>query len=272
MPGNRASRAFSVIVLLTLALYAFVGVVLLQPLLVGGFLGHDTAGHIGQHFRAPHHRVHDLTFSFLMGTAGVGTVVQLRTPSRHVAGQLMALTPWVALGLAFLLSAAWLPFAPAPLLGALTLAATVLHPGVRSFLRSFRGWRANRVMLALTVVAAVPLLVSAWANIELQRTATTDHALLGHYGFMAAFSFTVFGVGLVSSVQPEGWRLTAWVAGLLPALLGLASLLFPGVDSRLAPGWALGAILWGMGFIAAAELHRRSVARGSVIAAGGATP
>lgn len=272
MPAHRASNAFSVVVLLTLALYTFVGVVLLQPWLVVGFLGHDTAGHIGQHFRQPHHRVHDLTFSFLMGTAGVGTLVQLRTPSRHVAGQLMALTPWIALGLAFLFSTAWLPFAPAPILGGLTLAATLLHPGVRDFLRSSRDWKVSRVMLALVFVAAVPLLAFAWANIELQRTATTDHALLGHYGFMAAFSFTVIGVGLVTSVQPEGWRLTAWVAAFLPALLGLASLVFPALDSRLDPGWALAAILWGFGFIAAAELHRRAIARENVIVEGGPTP
>ena len=266
MPSDRTSTSFSVIVLLTLALYAFVGIVLLQPWLVGGFLGHDTAGHIGQHFRQPYHRVHDLTFSFLMGTAGVGTLVQLRTPSRQVAGQLMALTPWIALGLAFLFSTALLPFAPAPILGGLTLAATLLHPGARSFLRSFRCWRANRVMLALVLVAAVPLLAFAWANIELQRTATTDHALLGHYGFMAAFSFTVIGVGLVTSVHSEGWRLTAWVAGLLPALLGLASLLFPAVDSRLDASWAVAAILWGVCFVAVAEAHRRAIARGSVVA------
>jgi hypothetical protein len=272
MPAHRGSKAFSVVVLLTIALYAFVGVVLLQPWLVGGLLGHDTAGHIGQHFRQPHHRVHDLTFSFLMGTAGVGTLVQLRTPSRHVAGQLMSLTPWIALALAFLLSTAWLPFAPAPILAGLTLAATMLHPGVRDFLRSFRRWRANRMMLALVLFAAVPLLALAWTNVGMQRTLTNDHAQLGHYGFMAAFAFMVIGVGLVTSVQPEGWRLTAWVAGLLPALLGIASLLFPAVDSRLAPGWALAAILWGMSFIAAAELHRRAIERGSVIAGGGATP
>ena len=155
MRVDRTSTTFSAIVLLTLALYAFAGVVLLQPRLVGRFLGHDTAGHIGRHFRQPHHRVHDLTFSFFMETAGVGTLVQLRTPSRHAAGQLMAPAAWIALGLAFLLSTAWLPFAPAPLLGALMLAATVLHAGVRSFLGFFRGWRTNRVVLALVLVAAV---------------------------------------------------------------------------------------------------------------------
>lgn len=79
----------------------------------------------------------------------------------------------------------------------------------------------------------------------------------GHYGFMVAFSCTVISVGLLSSLRPEGWRLTAWVAGALPVLLGLASLLFPDVDSSLGVAWALAAIAWGIVFVAAAELRRR---------------
>ncbi|MBA3344700.1 MAG: hypothetical protein H0T44_05275 [Gemmatimonadales bacterium] len=73
---------------------------------------------------------------------------------------------------------------------------------------------------------------------------------------MAAFGFTVIGVGLLASLRPDGWRLTAWVAGLLPALLGLASLAFPYATSSLGPVWALTAVAWGGGFVAAAELIR----------------
>ncbi len=269
MPLHRASTALWIVVLLTLALYAFVGLALLQPWLVGGLLGHDTAGHIGQHFRQPHHRVHDLTFAFLMGTAAAGTLLQLLSPAKHIAGQLMALTPWLALGMVFLLSSAWLPFAPAPILGGLTLAATILHPGVHKFLFSVMAWKENRVMLAMVLAATVPLLMFAWTNIGLQRSAANDHALLGHYGFMAAFSLTVIGVGLVSVIQPEGWRVTAWVTGVLPVLLGLASLLFPSLDSRLDSGWAVAAILWGIGFVAVAEAHRRVIARENVAVDGG---
>ncbi|MGH7429622.1 MAG: hypothetical protein ACREJ4_14880, partial [Candidatus Methylomirabilaceae bacterium] len=108
------------------------------------------------------------------------------------------------------------------------------------------------------IIAAVPLLAFASTNIGLQRTVTNDHAALGHYGFMAAFSFTVIGVGLLASLRPDGWRLTAWVAGLLPALLGLASLVFPDLDSSLGLVWALAAMAWGVAFVAAAEFIRRA--------------
>lgn len=256
MDSGRASPAFSLVVWVTLALYVLIGMVLLQPNLIGGLLGHDVGGHISQHFRLPHHRVHDLTFSFVVGTAVVGMLAQLRTPSRNVAGQLMALIPWIALGLAFALATSWPPFAPAPILGALTLVATLLHPARRAFFRSFSAARVSRVMLALVIVVAVPLLAFASSNIALQRSATNDHAALGHYGFMAAFSLTVIGVGLLASLRPDGWRLTAWVAGLLAALLGLSSLVFRELDSSLSTAWAVAAIAWGVAFVAASRAIR----------------
>jgi hypothetical protein len=255
--AERRRTAFSLVVLVTLGLVGFIGLVLLKPDLIAGLLRHDTAGHISQHFRQPHHRVHDLTFSFLFGTAVVGMLAQLRTPSENVAGQLMALIPWVALGLASILSSTGIRFAPAPILGALTLLAIILHPSRRNFVRSFRVSRVNRVMLALVTTAAVPLLAFASTNIRLQRSGTNDHAALGHYGFMAAFSFTAIGVGLLASLRLEGWMLTAWIAGLLAALLGLASAVLPGVDSSLGLAWGLTAIAWGVMFVAAARFIRR---------------
>ncbi len=249
MLSLRASPLFAVVVLVTLALVGFIGVVLVQPNLIAGLLGQETAGHISGHFRDPHHRVHDLTFGFVFGTAVVGMLAQLRRPSQNVAGQLMALIPWVGLMLAFVLAGTSLPFAAAPILAAFTLLAAILHPTGRDFFRSFGVSRVNWVLLALIIMAAVPLLAFASTNIGLQRTLTDDHAALGHYGFMAAFSFTVIGVGLLASLRPDGWRLTAWVAGLLPALLGLASGVYPDVASSLGLGWRLAAIAWGLGFV-----------------------
>jgi hypothetical protein len=146
--------------------------------------------------------------------------------------------PWVTVGLAALI-------------------ANVLHPTWRDFFRSFSVARINRVMLALVIIAAVPLLVFASTNIGLQGTVPDDHARTGHYGFMGAFGFTVIGVGLLASLRPDGWRLTAWVAGLLPALLALASVVYPDATSSLGLAWGLAAIAWGVTFVAAAEFIRR---------------
>src|SRR5262245_52058743 len=81
--------------------------------------------------------------------------------------------------------------------GVLTLLATLLHPTGRDLFRSLSVSRLNRVMLALFIIAAVPL---------------------------------------------------------LPTLLGLASLVFRGVDSSLGPIWTLAAIAWGVVFVTVAEL------------------
>lgn len=141
--------------------------------------------------------------------------------------------------------------------GAAALIALGLHPAGRDFFGSFRVSRANRMMGALVVVAAVPLLLLAATNLRPQISVADDHAAAGHYGFMAAFSLTIIGVGLLASLRPDGWRLTAWAAGLLPALLGLVSLIYP-VTSNLSLPWALAAIAWGTGFVVTAERSRHA--------------
>jgi hypothetical protein len=213
------------------------------------------------HFTEPHHRVHDLTFGFLFVPAIVGILAQLRRPSKNVAGMLMALIPSAGLLLTLLLTLVvtnntnvlqppWVTVMMAALLAAL------LHPAERAFFRSFRVSRVNWVMLALVAIAAVPLLAFAATSIRLQGTITDEHAAAGHYGFMAAFAFTVIGIGLLASLRPDGWRLTAWVAGLLPVFLGLTSLIYADASSSLGLVWAVAAIAWGFGFVTAAELTK----------------
>lgn len=242
-------RVFSAVVLVTLGLAGLFGLMVLAMQLQPGFMGMA-------HFTEHHHRVHDLTFALLLGTAVVGTLAQLREPSKNVAGQLMALVPFVALLLAAALTNTWVLSPPWLLVGASTMLATMFHPAGDP-LRSFSASRVDRVTLALVLIAAVPLLAFASSSIGLQRAGPSDHALLGHYGYMAAFSFTVIGVGLLASARPDGWRITAWVAGFLPVVLGLASMVFPDVDSSLGLVWALAAIAWGVVFVVAAELSRR---------------
>ena len=244
---------FLVVVLLALALTLFFGVIVAQPVLIGGLAGDPSGGHIGQHFREPHHRIHDLAFGLLLGTTGVGMVFQLRSPARNVAAQLMAAVPILALVLATLATDRRVLSIPWVAVGAPTIVATLLHPGL------FRsgGARLSRPMIALVAVAAVPLLALALSNIGLQRSAPGDHAALGHYGYLAAFALAILGVGLVSSLRLAGWWLTAWVAGLLGVALGVASLGFPDVEGALGTVWAVAAMAWGAGFIAVAESVRR---------------
>jgi hypothetical protein len=246
----RAWPLFAFFVLLALGLTGVIGSMVLVMQLQPGFMGMA-------HGTEPHHRVHDLTYGFLFATAAIGMLSQLRRPLNNIAGMSMALIPWVALLLVAVLSsdAGVILSTERISVAVLTVFAGLLHPSGGAFFRSFSVSRVDRVMLTLLVIAAMPLLAFAFTNIGLQRTVANDHAAAGHYGFMAALSFTIIGVGVVTSVRPNGWRLAAWVAGLLPALLGLASLVFP-VDSSLGSAWALAAIAWGLVFVAAAERSR----------------
>lgn len=80
--------------------------------------------------------------------------------------------------------------------------------------------------------------------------------MAGHYGFMAALVFTIIGVGILSSLRPGGWRLTAWVTAVLAVLLGLTSLVYQNADSSLDQIWAVAAIAWGVIFAVVASRTR----------------
>lgn len=213
------------------------------------------------HFTQAHHRIHDLTFAFLFVPPVLGVLAQFRRPADNVAGMLMTLVPGATLALVLVLTLAGDGTArvlqpPWLLVLAAALLATAVHPAGREFFRSFRDARLSWVMAALVAVAAIPLLQLAVTNITLQATVPDDHAAAGHYGFMAAFALTTIAVGILASLRPTGWTVTAWAAGLLPVLLGTTSTIYPHAASSLSLPWALAAIAWGAAFTAVALLTR----------------
>lgn len=253
----RASPVFAFYLLLSLAVAGYIGLVTFlmnaYPDVLPGALAQMS------HFGEEPHRVHDLTYGFVFTVGVVGLLAQLRRPTSNVAGMAMALVPWAALLLAAILSDSYTtivgrnPWYPLAVVAAIT---GLLHPAGRDFFCSFSISRVNWVMLALVGAAAVPLLAYASTNIRLQSSGADGHAAMGHYGFMAAFSYNVIAVGVLASLRPAGWQLAAWVTGLLPALLGVTSLVYSDVSSRLDARWALAAIAWGAAFTATALLTR----------------
>lgn len=221
--------------------------------------------------------------------------------SLNFAGQLVALFAWVAMIVAAALTNSWIPQPLFLIFGGLTLLATMLHPSGRGLFNWFSVARVHRVLLALVIVAAVPLLALASVNIGLQTAggggaglfdhsppafhggevsapsqdeptngangvamdeeAVHDrkHIALGHYRNFAALSFIVISAGILASLRPKGWRLAAWIAGGLPAILGLASIMLPDAESSLSLLWALAAIAWGIHFVVMAELIHRGI-------------
>src|SRR5919106_1026598 len=255
----RASPVFALYALIALGLAAFIGLMFGQ---MAWQLDVFLPGQFGQmaHGATESHRVHDFTYGLLVTTGVVGVLAQLRRPKKNVAGMVMALIPFAGLLLTGVLSADAVDVVvrrnPLYLVAAVAGIAALLHPAGRGFFRSFSVSRVNWIMLALVGIAAGPLLAFASTNIRLQGSVPDDHANLGHYGFMAAFSFTVIGVGVLASLRPDGWRLTAWVTGLLPALLALVSLVYQDASSSLDRAWAFAAIAWGAIFLVAAEVSK----------------
>lgn len=249
----RASPVFAFYVLATLAVAAIVAMITVGII----DLGMEHFGDLG-------HRTHDVAYGLLFTTLVVGMLAQLRRPEENVAAMAMALVPPGGLLLASVLAddPGIVDFNPLHWAAWITVVAALVHPAGRNVLRSFRRSRVDGTMLALIGLAAVPLLRFASTNIGYERAVSDVHAAMGHYGFMAALSYTVVAIGVLASLRPAGWRLTAWVAGSLPALLGATSLIYPDATSSLDPDWALAAIAWGVMFVAVAARARGASADG----------
>lgn len=256
---------FTLATLIALVLIGLNGLLVVQSELFDGILNTRTVAAAAAHFNTLEHRVHDLSFGLLYATGAAGLLTQLRNPRRNVAGLFMALSPWAALGLVFLLSDYWVPFGTqfqmyaTAVFGGLTLSAVLLHPAGRDLFTTLRRTDLSRSMLAMAGGGGVPALIYAVTNVGLQRSEGPGniHWQLGHYGFIAAISFTMVGLAVLAGLRPPGWRLAAWPAGMIPALLGVVSLLNPGVDSSFSGPWAWLAIAWGIGFITLAERTHR---------------
>lgn len=255
--------AFSVPVLLCLALLGLNGVLVLQPSVYDGVLNPFVVGGAASHFESQDHLIHDLSFTFLFATSALGLLAQLRSPHRHLAGQLMAIVPWLSMTLMIVLADFSAPSVKFPreatfVYGGLTISAALYHPRGRDLFRSFRPSHASLPLAALVAAALIPQLVFVATNISRQRddTANDIHQITGHYGFMAAFAMTSIAVAAIASFRPVGWRLTAWTAGALPTLLGVLSLLAPDIASSLSAPWAIAAIAWGVTFVVVAERHQ----------------
>jgi hypothetical protein len=253
--GNslRSSPGFGAAVLLTLAFAALIGGMVIAMQLQPGFMGMS-------HGSEPHHRIHDLAYGLLFTTAVVGVAAQLRRPAANVSGMLMALIPWVALGLAAALArdSGVVLSAERILVGSGSIVTALLHPTGDNLFRSLVRSRVNPSMVGLVLLAAIPLLPYAVTNLQLQATVQDEHAAMGHYGFMAAFSFTTIATGFLASLNLEGWRIAAWVAGFLPMAFGVISLMFSdSASSGVGTPWASAAIAWGVAFTMVAESASR---------------
>lgn len=260
---------FTILVLIPLLIYA--GLVQgwrNQIFLVSSWIG--GVGVLPPEFLEIAHRLHEVAFAVVFWPILVGLLIQLRWPKRYLAGIYMALIGLAAILLAFAVTNYWDPVMILVFLGVPTVLATVLHPAGRELIGVFSSARINRVLLVLTVIAAVPLLAFSANQIGLQTGAIEpahDHAgaghdeevheahiEFGHFTIVVGLLLGVIGLGLLASLQPPGATIAAWVAGLMVAVYAMAGLLAPEAASNPGLLWNLAAVVWAVVFVGSARV------------------
>lgn len=202
------------------------------------------------------HRIHTLGWAALVGLLlAVPALAQLRRPERKIGAmqQIAAVVVAIILGYTvagdFQLPNALVVFA---ILGLIV----ALHPARSEF---FRAHRPSLALLAMTVLAAIPLVLYALDQGELQRTLPAGelHTEGEHWADMAKLAFAIPLVALVASLGSRGSRIAAWSAGAATALIGAASIVYPNQASSLGRGWGALALAGGLLFAAVAEWQAR---------------
>ena len=112
-------------------------------------------------------------------------------------------------------------------------------------------------LAALVAVAALPLVIYALEQAELQRIDfSSEHAEFNHWVETSFYAVAILLLGLVAALRPAANRLTACCAGLGLAILGGASLALGHYASSFDGPWAWAALLGGLVFISVAEWER----------------
>jgi hypothetical protein len=207
--------------------------------------------------------VTDLGYGILFGiilTAGL--LVQLRGAERKIAGVQQAFLVIPALVVGSVIASDSQNLVPAlimlPAIGILL----ALHPAREEFFR--RGAAPSRTLLAITVIAAVPLVAYALDMGAQARDLPGPPHHVQRLSTMAAMALAIVLTGLLAALQTRGWRIPAWSAGTAVIVFGLASVVFPDQPGAVGREWGSIAAVGGLLFIAASEcdVRRATATRG----------
>lgn len=202
------------------------------------------------------HRVHHLAWASLGGIIIVGGVLaQLSVAERKIARLQQIFVAIFALLIAMVLSG----MADVYVLGAFTLGATalaVLHP-TRSGLFA-RKANVSRPMLAISLVASIPLVRYALDLARIERITPVGDSHEGHWMMLAALSIAIIFVGALASLRTRGFRIPVRCAGAAAIVFGLASTVFPSDPGGVGRSWGLIAVAGGVTFVIAAEWESRT--------------
>lgn len=196
--------------------------------------------------------VTELGYGVLFGIIlTTGLLVQLRRPERKIAGVQQAFLVIPALVVGSAIAADSQNLVPAlivlPAIGILL----ALHPASGEFFK--RGATLSRTVLAITAIAAVPLVAYALDMGAQARDLKGPPHHVQRLSTMAAIAVAIVLTGLLAALQTRGWRIPAWSAGTAASVFGLASVVFPDQPGAVGLGWGAMAVVGGVLFIAVGE-------------------
>jgi hypothetical protein len=122
-------------------------------------------------------------------------------------------------------------------------------------------WPAGRpspLLVVLVLVAAVPLMVYALGEAELQRTDhVSEHAAFFHWVETSFYVVAVLLLAALAALRPGAFRMAAWCGGGGLAIFGIGSILLSGRASTVESPWAWAALVGSLLFIGIAEWEAR---------------
>lgn len=200
------------------------------------------------------HAVHNaVVASLLIVLSAPPAIAVARAPDRSIGWLVilaaLAIASLATMALSLTLDPFTLPFAA--MVG-------VLWALVPSRAGAVPAGRPSLIMLAMVALAAVPLVIYALGQAELQRTDdSSEHAAFFHWVETAFDAIAILLVGLLGAVRPRAYRMATWMSGFALVILGVASVVLGRYASALPEPWGWAAVVGGLAFIAAGEWEHR---------------
>ena len=127
-------------------------------------------------------------------------------------------------------------------LALLVVAGALLSPA-RSLVAR-RTAPVSRPLVALALVAAVPLVPYALGAAAAQRRGASLNAELAGYTGATVWAVALLAVVSVAALRSPGWQLPALSAAAAAAVAGVAGLVWPGIPSSVGMLGGLAALAW----------------------------
>lgn len=198
------------------------------------------------------HFVHNIALASFVWVWGLAMLAQLYRPAKRITAMQVAVLlvladTGVSVVAGMFTTESMLFFGP-------TLLAAALHPArgeVFGFARVSRE-DIDPVVLAVAVLAVVPVGLYVLGQLNLQATLDDSHVALTHYSTMGYFSLGMVGLAFLAAVRTRGRRFPAYAAAVMALGLAAASVFYP-TASGLDTLWSGLAILWALALVGAYE-------------------